>query len=1262
MADLTFLSLNVRGLRSDSRKRKKVFENLREKFGDVIFLQETHSTKQTEYSWTNQWGGKIIFSHGTSNSKGVAILISTALEEHVSNIISDAEGRYIILDIVKDNIKYTLANIYAPTQNFETQQIAFINTIHNLLSSRNPENIVVGGDFNVVLDPIKDKRGGNREANKTMKYRSELIAFAETLNLCDIWRDKNSDKFGFTWHCKKSKIFSRLDYWFISDHLANNVNKTDILPTINSDHSIIKLSVKLSTPKRGPSYWKFNSSLLKDKEFVNKLKAVIETSSKKHFHTNKNLMWELVKMEIRSATISYCKYKSKKERINKETLILELSDLHKKLAEDHLDTNIVQEMTRIENELKMIENEKINGIILRSKVKWAEDGEKNSKFFFNLEKRNYINKHITQLNIEGTVITDPKLILDEEKHFYEKLYSEQKSTDKNETEMNNMLSSINIPQISPEEKNVCELQINVSECAKELKLLKNGKTPGIDGLPTEFYKFFWSSIKNLVTDSINYSFQHGEMSYSQRLGVITLIPKKDKDRSFLKNWRPISLLTTDYKLTTKMLASRLSVVLPTIINNDQTAYIKGRYIGENIRTITDIITFCKQKNLTSILLLIDFEKAFDTVKWSFLYKVLKKFNFGTIFQKWIKMLYTNIQSTVINNGYFSPYFNIRRGVRQGCPISAYLFLLIVEILAICIRNNRNIPGIFVSGKELKLSQLADDTTLFIKNHKTIPVIFEFLKKFHNVSGLKTNLDKTQAFLIGKHIRFKENYNLKWKKGPINILGLSICDNESDNYKYNFQPKIKQIKSLFTIWKQRRLSLKGKITIINSLATSLLIYPCTCLDTPQQAMIEINKLFSEFLWDSTYSKISKTTIIRDIKDGGLKMINFETKIKTLKLAWIKRVINSPHNPWNLILKEILHGIPFEYILRSNSNCSHLINNIPSFYRDIYKTWKSMHHSEPINKISILQENIWLNKHITIDGKSFVWKKWLQKGIQIIDDLLEDSRQFLSFVNLQKIFGISCSFLEYLQIRQAIPLHWRDTLLLDNSTLNRTHPMPLYIYSEDIRLDFLKLSSQNLYWMEIDILTKKHTINCINRWNTIYNIHETTWSDIFQIPFKSCRETQLQSFQYRIIHRILPCNNWLFNLKIFDTDICSYHYCNSNEKDTIHHYLIACPPVSAFWNSFVTWWNTTLDLLKLCPLSEENIILGFPGSSHEDIVINYCLILAKFYIYTCKRNQTSIFFLSFLRILKNKLTIEEEIHVQNSCLDKFNLIWSPLLELL
>ena len=180
----------------------------------------------------------------------------------------------------------------------------------------------------------------------------------------------------------------------------------------------------------------------------------------------------------------------------------------------------------------------------------------------------------------------------------------------------------------------------------------------------------------------------------------------------MENWRPISLLNIDYKIATKTIADRISKLLPKLIHEDQTGYVKDRYIGQNIRLVKDIMKVTSLDNIPGMAIFIDFKKAFDSVDWNFLAKVLEAFNFGPQIRKWIKTFYTDISSCVINNGYASEFFNLQRGVRQGCPLSVIPFVLCAEILAQAIRNNNNIKRIQFYDKEYKISQYADDTTAF----------------------------------------------------------------------------------------------------------------------------------------------------------------------------------------------------------------------------------------------------------------------------------------------------------------------------------------------------------------------------------------------------------------------------------------------------------------------------------------------------------------------------------------------------------------------
>ena len=223
---------------------------------------------------------------------------------------------------------------------------------------------------------------------------------------------------------------------------------------------------------------------------------------------------------------------------------------------------------------------------------------------------------------------------------------------------------------------------------------------------------------------------------------MSIIPKKDKDLRQLKNWRPLSLLNTDYKIITKLLAKRLQNVIGKLISTDQNGYIRRRFIGDNIRTISDIIEYTSINNPSGIIALIDFEKTFDTVNLSFLQSTLSAFGFGENFINWINILYTDINSCCMNNGHASAFFKLSRGIRQGCPISALLFILVAETLAITLRSSGTVQGLTINGEIFKISQLADDTTLFLRNTCSLNAAFVVLDKYYAGAGLKLNRAKT----------------------------------------------------------------------------------------------------------------------------------------------------------------------------------------------------------------------------------------------------------------------------------------------------------------------------------------------------------------------------------------------------------------------------------------------------------------------------------------------------------------------------------------
>ena len=216
----------------------------------------------------------------------------------------------------------------------------------------------------------------------------------------------------------------------------------------------------------------------------------------------------------------------------------------------------------------------------------------------------------------------------------------------------------------------------------------------------------------------------------------------------MNNWRPISLINIDAKRASKCLAFRIRNVLSSLIHSDQTAYIKSRYIGEFVQLINDILEYADSNDIEVILFSADFEKAFDSIDHCFLFSVLESFGFGPELLQGVRTLFKNAESCVLNNRHSTGYFPLERGTRQGDPLSAYLFILALEIMFIQIRNNDQIKGLKIDDSIIKLTAYADDTYFIALDVPSFQQVFIICNTFEEFSYLQLNLDKCQACWIG----------------------------------------------------------------------------------------------------------------------------------------------------------------------------------------------------------------------------------------------------------------------------------------------------------------------------------------------------------------------------------------------------------------------------------------------------------------------------------------------------------------------------------
>ena len=302
-----------------------------------------------------------------------------------------------------------------------------------------------------------------------------------------------------------------------------------------------------------------------------------------------------------------------------------------------------------------------------------------------------------------------------------------------------------------------------------------------------------------------------------------------------------------------MVSNRLKPCLSSIINEDQTGFISGRFIGENTRMVYDTIDYCQSHNQNGLLMILDFSKTFDTIEWSFISEVLNIFNFGDSFSKTITLCQTNSTSKVEQNGYLSNTIELQRGCRQGDPLSPYVFVLCAEILSHVIRESGDIRGIMVHNEEFKVTQYADDTTLLLEeDYQTIVSVIRVLKWFKSVSGLDINKEKTKLVKLGatrdNSIQWQGKFVFNWTD-DFKILGIQYNMKKLHEITdLDIQRKMGEIQKLTRIWSARNLTPYRKVVIIKSLLISKITHMLLSLPSPSVWCIkELNETFAKFLW-------------------------------------------------------------------------------------------------------------------------------------------------------------------------------------------------------------------------------------------------------------------------------------------------------------------------------------------------------------------------------------------------------------------------------
>ena len=755
---------------------------------------------------------------------------------------------------------------------------------------------------------------------------------------------------------------------------------------------------------------------------------------------------------------------------------------------------------------------------------------------------------------------------------------------------------------------------------------------------------------HFVVNSLNFGFHKGELSSTQKEGVITCIPKGGKSKKYIKNWRPISLLNITYKIASGCIAQRLKTVLNSIIDLDQSGFMSGRFTGDNIRLIYDILYQGRLNNTKGILLLIDFEKAFDSVSWSFMEKCFVFFNFKKDIIAWIKTFYKNIKSTVIVNNKPTDWFFVERGCRQGDPISPYIFLICSEVLAHMIRQNEEIKGYTFFERETKISQYADDTSLILDGsqrgfEKCVETVLEYAK----YSGLSMNFDKTKVVWFGCQAQPNETFmphlNFEWNPKTFSILGVEFNKDLENLSDLNIEKKLVDMQREINAWSKRDITPFGKVTIIKSLIISKIVHILIALPSPSTVLIKkINKMLFEFLWDGKPDKIKRSTAKLKFEKGGLGMIDVELFDKSLKLTWLRKLIVG-NSKWKALILTVypeLEKIPYY----GDQLVDEMKTNIENpFWKDVITYFCQFHTKFLITTDQELKATCFQrNSRFKIDNLIINDNVLKRHNIFFIKQLMNNS-EFLSYDEFIEKYNLRINFLSYMSLITCIKVSSQFEMLEESNASFKYQPPINTILRK-------KKGAADIYDIFLDSTLQSKGKD---KWKGILEVTDEEWFSSFYALKFSTKDCKLRWLQFRILHSILTTNRSVAKYNENQSDLCSF--CNK-ESETIYHLIWDCNIVKEFWHRLILLLRTRCKHMDTLTLDRQHIILGQSENIYSDPVFDLFVLLAKRYIYRSKVQGTHLEIKHFLRELFERYKAEKLISRSSI---QFKDQWEPYSDL-
>lgn len=1233
MGEVRIASLNVNGAR-DPLKRAELYELLKVKRLDVALLQETHSDLVNAAEWGLEWAGLSLLSHNTSVSGGVAILFANNFMPISYELLEVIPGRLLKVRALFENHVLNIICVYAPTN--ASERVGFLSQLSTLIAGcSSDEYLFVGGDYNCTESDID-----RNHSEPHMLSRRTLIQCIHTHDLSDVWRTIHREQRQYTWTHTHSNMISmaRLDRFYCYKHHLNIFRNCVIVPVGFSDHWLLYCSVTLKDVKPKSAYWHFNSSLVHDKHFKEVFKTFwADFKGSKSSFVSLQQWWDVGKIQIQQLCKQYTQNITRDRAQSIDILEKELKEIQM-LAFSTGNEDEINDLAKKKNALTELLGISAKGALVRSRFRGVEQMDVPSKYFFSLEKKNGQKRFIHALKSQsGALLTDDVEIRKRATQFYQDLYRSELKDGGSDG-----LFLSNLPQVAVESIPELDAVLTLGELEKALQGMECGKAPGLDGIPVDFYKCFWSEIGEDLLAVLSDSVTRGRLPVSCRRAVLTLLPKKG-DLTDIRCWRPVSLLCSDFKLLSKVLASRLSKVMDQVIHPDQSYCVPGRSIFDNVSLIRDMIHVSKHLGIDLGLVSLDQTKAFDLVEFKYLWDTLLAFGFSESFVNMIRVLYNDVESILKINGGLSAPFKVGRGIRQGCSLSGMLYSLAIEPLLNKLRGA--LSGVVLPEfiNPIRLSAYADDLVLMVRGDRDIEVTIKILKDFNTVSSARVNWAKSEALLLGQWADGAPTLpdGLCWKKDGFKYLGVFL-GNDIVMQK-NWEGMAESVNGRLEKWKWLlpKMSYRGRVLIINNLVASSLWHRLACVDPPPDLLNKLQSVVVNFFWDN-YHWVPQPILFLPKDEGGHGLINFHSRTAAFRLQFVKKLLTGPTVvAWKLLSCTVLRtcaglGLDKSLFLTvpQRVDCS----KMPPFYRTTLKIWGLFHiqGQKQTNSLHwLLQQPVVGGARMDVslsDFPTFQRRLLDSKIVTLKDVVIRAGAEFKDVRSFADSMGLRCT-----RVASKLLDKWRTSCTAEESKLLKDYSAGVAHPDEFDEFPDLSLSpildessgscskpnlpgltlsgasGKQLYNACVKVLNKKCLASRVDTpWRNVLKLSvnvKPEWRALYKPPLPK----KLGDLQWRILHGAIAVNTFVSVLNPTVGQECPFCY----QRESVFHAFLQCTRLRPLFASLEQFFDHCNE-----EFSAETFILGFRYVKRKQNVcrlINFILGEAKMAIYVTRRNR-------------------------------------------